>query len=86
MREPYATLLGQYEDDAILGDYLQGDEPDWYGLACLRDEEPWFALGSGQQALIDFAAALRKVRWHCDGTSQMRVMVAMQLVAAGAEL
>lgn len=86
MREPYETLLGQYRDDAILGQYLQDDEPDWYGLISLSEDPKWHALGSGQHALIDFAAALKNVRYRCDGTTQMRVMVAMQLVAGGAEL
>lgn len=86
MREPYETLLGHYRDDPILCGYLRGDEPDWYGLAALSERPQWHALGSGQHALIDFAAALKNVRYRCDGTTQMRVMVAMQLVAAGAEL
>lgn len=86
MREPYETLLGHYRDDSILGDYLQDDEPDWFGLIALSESPKWHGLGSGQHALIDFAAVLKNVRYRCDGTTQMRVMVAMQLVAGGAEL
>lgn len=86
MREPYETLLGQYRDDPILGPYLGDDEPDWCGLIDLAADPKWHALGTGQRCIIDFAAALKNVRYRCDGTTQMRVMVAMQLVAGGAEL
>lgn len=80
MREPYATLFAGMEDDPILGPYLQGDEPDWLGI----NFEPRFnALGSGQLALIDFAAALKNVKTRCDATIQIRVMLAMQLVSTG---
>lgn len=80
MREPYATLFAGMEDDPILGPYLQGDEPDWLGI----NFEPRFAaLGSGQLALLDFAAALKNVKTRCDGATQIRVMLAMGLVSTG---
>lgn len=83
MREPYRTLFDGYEDHWLLGNYLQGDEPDWAGLAY----EPRFdALSSGERALVDLAAALKNARNHLDGPHQFRVMLALQLVAAGATL
>lgn len=83
MREPYRTLFDGYEDHWLLAPYLVGDEPDWYGLAC----EPRFdALSSGERALVDLAAALKNAHDYLDGPHQFRVMIALQLVAAGAKL
>jgi len=81
MREPYETLLGRWHDDPIMGQYLTGDEPDWLGLTL----EPAFnGLGSGQLAVLDLAAALKNVKTRCDSETQIRCMLAMQLVASGA--
>ena len=57
------------------------DEPDWLGLTL----EPAFnGLGSGQLAVLDLAAALKNVKTRCDSETQIRCMLAMQLVASGA--
>lgn len=81
MREPYETLLGRWRDDPILGQYLSGDEPDWLGITM---EPALNACGSGQLAVLDLAAALKNVKRQCDGETQIRCMLAMQLVASGA--
>lgn len=80
MREPWRTLLEGYEDHWMIGPYLQGDEPDWYGLA---GDDRLEALSTGEKVLIDFAAALKNVRLHLDAAHQIRVMCALQLVASG---
>lgn len=75
MREPWRILFDGYEDHWLLGPYLQGDEPDWTGLAY----EPRFdALSSGEKVLVDFAAALKNVTIHLDAPHQIRVMLALQ--------
>lgn len=83
MREPYRTLFDGYEDHWLLAPYLIGDEPDWYGLA---HEPRYDAMSTGEKTLVDLAAALKNAHNHLDGPHQFRVMLALQLVAAGAKL
>ncbi len=80
MREPYRTLFEGYQDHWLLGNYLTEDEPDWAGLTW---EPRYDSLSSGEKALVDLAAALKNASNHLDAAHQIRVMLALQLVATG---
>ena len=54
MREPYETLLGQYRDHWLLGNYLQGYEPDWAGLAA---NDRLLCLSAGELLMCHVALA-----------------------------
>lgn len=81
MREPYRSMFAGYEDHWLLARYLTGDEPDWSGLA---NEPRIDALSRGEGVLLDLAAALKNVSVYLDPDHQIRVMIALQAVAAGA--
>lgn len=54
MRDPFEIILGPYKDHEILGRHLQGEEPNWSGLA--TDEKvDW--LSSGEKIMLRVAAA-----------------------------
>lgn len=54
MREPYETLLGQFRDHVLLGNYLQGYDPDFAGLAA--SEVP-LMISSGELLMLHVALA-----------------------------
>lgn len=54
MREPYETLLGQYRDHPLLGDYLRGYDPDFAGLA---GSDTVLMISSGELLMLHVALA-----------------------------
>jgi len=54
VREPYETLLGQYRDHWALWPFLEGDIPDWGGMA--RGDVLQY-LSSGETVMIGVALA-----------------------------
>lgn len=77
MREPYATLFDGFETHWMLGGYLYGEEPDWFGIA---NDDRLEALSTGEKVLLDFAAAYANVGKHLDDALQYRVGLALQRV------
>jgi len=71
-----------YEEHWLLGQYLQGDEPDWGGLAF---EENIDALSGGEKVLLDFAGAFHNVFdvAYLDDAHRDRVLLALNLWAVG---
>lgn len=55
MREPYATLLGQYHQHWLLWRFLEDDEPDWSALA----STDLSALSTGELLMLHAAQAFR---------------------------
>ena len=64
MREPYETLLGQFHDHWFLWRFLQGDVPDFAGLAAA---DPLGRLSSGELILCQIALAI----WNGDRTARI---------------
>lgn len=64
MREPYETLLGEYRDHSFLGRFLQGDRPDFVGLAAA---DPLGRLSSGELIVCQIALAI----WNGDRTARI---------------
>lgn len=81
MREPYGIMFAGYENHWLLAPYLAGDEPDWAGLA---NEPRLDSLSTGEKVLFDLAAALKNASVYLDADHQIRIMVALQSIAAGA--
>lgn len=64
MIEPYETLLGQYRQHWLLWPFLEGDLPDFAGIAacdCLG------ALSAGELAMLHVALAF----WNGDRTARL---------------
>lgn len=64
MREPYETLLGGYHDHPYLWRFLEGDTPDFVGLAA---SDPLGHLSSGELILCNIALAI----WNGDRTARI---------------
>lgn len=58
MREPWETLLGQYHGHWYLGAFLEGDTPL---LRAIQDNDRWWSLSSGEQAMVAAAAAILRL-------------------------
>lgn len=77
MREPYRTFFEGYEDHWMLGRHLQGDEPDWFGIA---DDDRLDDLSRGEKVLVDFAACYANVLLWLDEDHQYRVTLGLRRV------
>ncbi len=75
MREPYATMLGQYHDHWLFAQYLIGEEPDWSGLAA---DDRMNSLSVGEKVLLDFAAAWANTQIYLDEICRYRVWLSLQ--------
>ena len=64
MREPYATLLNQYRDHWFLAPYLQGELPDFAGIA---DNPRHVSLSSSELLMLNVALAF----WNRDQTAKI---------------
>lgn len=64
MREPYETLLGQYRDHPLIGNYLQGYDPDFAGLAA--SDVP-LMISAGELLMLHVALAF----WNGDRTARV---------------
>lgn len=53
MEEPFETLLSQYADHPIMGEFLQGDIPEWDGL---YHKLPM--VSSGEKVMVQVALTL----------------------------
>ncbi len=58
MKEPWQTLLGQYRNHWFLGAFLEGDTPL---VSAIRADERWWALSSGEQAMILVAESILNI-------------------------
>lgn len=54
MEEPYETLLGQYKDHPVMGQYLQHDLPEWDNL--YHHAMPM--ISSGERIMVQAALCL----------------------------
>jgi len=64
MREPYETLLGQYRSHWLLWPYLEGDLPDFPGIAA---NDTLGALSAGEIIILNIALAI----WNGDRTARI---------------
>lgn len=64
MREPYETLLGPYRDHWLLWPFLEGDLPDFAGIA---GAEPLGQLSSGELIILNIALAI----WNGDRAARI---------------
>lgn len=64
MREPYETLLGEYRDHSFLWRFLEGETPDFVGLAAA---DPLGRLSSGELIVCQIALAI----WNGDRTARI---------------
>ena len=64
MREPFETLLGQYRDHWFLWPFLEGDIPDFAGIAAA---DPLGVLSSGELIMCQIALAL----WNGDRSARI---------------
>lgn len=74
MREPHATLLSGLRDHWVLSKYLDGDEPDWAGMAA---DNRMDSLSVGEKVLLDFAAAWANTQIYLDDDNRYRVGLAL---------
>lgn len=65
MREPYETLLGQYRGHPLLGDHLEGYEPDF---GALTDPDLLQAIAASEYVMVHVALAF----WCGDTTAKIR--------------
>jgi len=79
MKEPWETLLGQYRDHWMLADHLARDVPNPREI---QDDERWWSLSSGEQAMIAVVACLLRLN-ECylavDAANQMRIDLALRM-------
>jgi hypothetical protein len=64
MREPYETLLGHYRNHVLLWPFLDGDVPDFVGIAA-ADPLGW--LSTGELLVLHVALAF----WNGDRTAKV---------------
>lgn len=79
MKEPWETLLGQYRTNWWLHEYLDGDTPR---IQAIKDDERWWSLSSGEQAMLLVAEAMLTINqaWLAvDGANRMRIDLALRL-------
>lgn len=64
MREPYETLLGQYRDHWALWRFLEGDTPDFVGMAA---SDLLGSLSTGELVMCNVALAF----WNGDRAARI---------------
>lgn len=78
MREPWETLLGQYRGHWFLDPFLDGPTPL---LDAIQADDRWWALSSGEQAMVAAAAALLRLHecWLAvDDANRARIDAALR--------
>jgi hypothetical protein len=64
VRAPYETLLGQFHDHPIIGPHLDGDFPDFVGMAA---GDLWRRISSGELIMLNVALAI----WNGDRAARI---------------
>lgn len=64
MREPYESLLGQYRSHWHLWPFLEGEDPDFVGIAA---SDPLGKLSSGELIMCQIALAF----WNGDRAARI---------------
>jgi hypothetical protein len=79
VREPWETLLGQYRDHWFLAPFLDGDTPL---LRAIQNDDRWWTLSSGEQAMVAAAAAIVRLNecWLAvDDDDRARIDTALRI-------
>jgi len=79
VKEPWETLLGQYQDHWMLSDYLWTSTPNVRGI---KEDERWWSLSSGEQAMILAAEAILRLNecWLAvDEDNRRRIDAALRI-------
>lgn len=79
MKEPWETLLGQFRHHWFLHEFLEDDTPH---LKAILDDERYWSLSSGEQAMVLCADAILRINqaWLAvDGANRMRIDLALRL-------
>jgi hypothetical protein len=75
VREPYATLFAGFDDHWVFGEHLDGDEPNWAGLATDPRIE---SISVGEKVLLDFAHAYANCLIYLDADNLARVRAGLR--------